>query len=865
MPRKKSKGKNGLKKGITIFAVMVVILCVSVAFAPFVATWWAQTDATNKYNNQAETSTTIINQLEDGATIDNASENYLLDINPDKTYTIKSNSYLDYDATAYNQYTKNGEPYEADVSEDYLKLIVTDDNGTAISNKEFVITAYAYKTPQYVDTVGGMIGGAVAGAAIGTLIEPGIGTLIGAIIGTIAGGIAGYVGDNWGDDKLTLFDHQTVIADAGTDFNEIKFGKFGGDSGRYSEVHLTVMLADSTLLEYSPMATTNEIVTIYPANVYCRLINGDAELLKIQNEIKESNTYQGMREAECGHMVGYDDYFVDPYGGHDAFYGLDTADTIHYEPMVSNNTNNHVFQVTETRFIATKDITGIDLHQYPVGAFAFQLYFFDTNNNHISPEFGMVFNTAINDIDNDTCFFGNHEVNLESYHYYTIQFTYVVSTPTDGFFSMAVVQYEYSGSPYMETLGKQGISFDHSEYITSFQYTYNYFFGEDQIIHRQLYDLNDKIQLIVDYNSPFYLNETSADFTIRYFVAISGSNSLFPSIDGNYYFNLNLQILDGDNILINDTQTVGVGRSGIASGYFSESVKAVGIQELKSYELRLNAFTAFTPIYGYDYMVVATYTKALYFILKDYEEFREDVRDLQGLIDSLKESSDLTIGTYDTLREILAITKPKVDNLVDSINDLKATYPDIKPDCLGTLEKSLKNYKDYDVRLLEFMDTKTPEDVAGDGALFSQFKAYMGSYQFYYSDVFALYNSYIAYLKGEHQISQQITNTTKGFEDYYQERADADKNRDVNKYLPPIIIALAIMISTLLCIIFYYFINKKFKNKYIAPILTLIIFGISFIVIYLFLNSVSGSILNWWYGWNILPKIKGLIHWLIRW
>jgi hypothetical protein len=352
------------------------------------------------------------------------------------------------------------------------------------------------------------------------------------------------------------------------------------------------------------------------------------------------------------------------------------------------------------------------------------------------------------------------------------------------------------------------------------------------------------MELMCDFNSPFYLNETQSTFKLRFFVSIGGIDALFPTLDGNYPIHVLLEIADGSEVLITEEQDIILPPSGIAYALFDNvELSGSGITELTSYQLRVSCYSGLvTATTQY-----AIYSTALYYVLKNFNEFMTDIRNLDDIIESITNGSDISSGTYDTLREIMGLTKTKINNLESSLETLRAEYPEDHDGIYDQCTKAIKQFRDYFVWLSAFMDKYAPETVAADPALFTQFKGYILDLRFWYSDAFTQYNSYIAGLKGEDQISDDIGNITKGYEEDYQKKYNADRNNDLNKFLPALVVLFALLIAFIISAIAYYGFRRKLSSPVLCVILAVAVFGISAIVLYLFLLSISGAVLNWFY------------------
>lgn len=826
-----------------ILAAILVLCLVVVALVPWLTNVYTTWNRGEQWDNRpGDELPSVDNETEDG-TINPADPNYELNITADRSYLINDASYLDYKPTYPNgETTENGEAY---LGGSGLTVIVTNETGAPVEAASLTITAYASKTPDMVNIVFMAGAGAALGGMGGFAIAGPPGAAVGAIIGAIVGGISGWYFNEKVTNTQTTYDHETLTIDGGENQNELNIAF----DSIYPERHLLIEMPEETLGYYSDFAVTSEISVNYDGSlIYVRLVNGDNKLLEIQREIKTDAAYQGMRTADRESQGYYDDAWAG-YGGNDAFIGIDSANTTteFYIPMVSTHDNEHVFAVHEVRMINVKDITGVDCHVYPYGDFAFGLFLYDTEKSYfLAPDNGITWTGASN-LNNDTVFITGGGVDLETGGYYNIEFDYILSAPSEGLTSLMYVQYEAAGRQYVELLGQQLITFETSQYITEFQYNYNNYYADEQIIHRGVFDYNDRTQIYCDFNSPWYINETGGDFKFRFFNTVNGSNAIWPTSDGLYQNYLYIAILGNGIAYLTDTQDVKMGRDGISSATFSEDIEGAGIEPLKSYELRISAASELPTVWGAT-RIGTEYASCLYYILKNYNEFRDDIHNMDELINSLTDRSVVGAGTYEQARAILDIMKPKITDLEAALTAMRAEYPDDYKGIADKVETSIAYFKDYYVWLNAFMDKYPAEDVAGNGALFTQYKAFLCGARFWYADAFTQYNAYIAALNGETGISDDIANKTADARDQHSKRHAADANNDLSKYLPVMVLGFALIVAFILAMIFYYLAASKLKNKWAGAIITVALFLVSFYIIYLFLSRVSWAMLSWFYG-----------------
>jgi len=863
MPKAKRSRNKKSGKAVKILAVILVLIIIAVALTPFLTTYITDEINKSKWNSATSTNTAINNETVRGD-LTELDPNYVLNKTADKTFKINDCSYLDYKPTYTSDKTANGESYNTDNGDITLNIIATNETGYSISNQNMIITYYAERDdPNQWAIIGGIGGAIVGGALIGGIAlanewNPVGWVITGVLVGAIVGGILGhYLGDANTLDQIVICDHETKLLNQGDNLNSYSFGSIAGLTG-YTQRHLLIEMPEDTLDYYSDFAVTNEIMFNYNANVYIRLVNGDQRLLEIQKEIKNDTVnYQGFRNADIYSMGQYDNDY-DGYGGHDSFIGINTCNYTggDFKAKVSTHDNIHVFHVSEKRSIKTKDITGIDNHVYPKGYFSFQPVIYDNTGTIIDAEIGYA-SWDITDIHNVSKFGTGYTVTLASNNNYIVNFHYTVSITdttslydTDGnkqayFYSLCIVLYQVGISSYGETLGLQKIVFDTSQFKTTFEYAYNNFFSTNQTIHRTFVDTNDKLQIMCDFNSPFYITDKSqVDFKVRFFIA-TNLNTVFATPGGLYPVWIRLSVLDGSDVILTYYSTSMVQRTGISSEIFSFSINGKGIEELKSYQLKIECASGIAGLFGTHN--IATYSVGLYYILNNYNEFMDDIKDLEDLLASLKNASDVQSSTYDYLKEVMGIMKSKMSDLESSKDTLKSANKDKYDDLTDKLDKTIKNFKECYIWLMDFMDNnKAPIS----NAKFSEFKSLINNMKFYYADSFTLYNAYVCDLKGEHQIADDIQNKTKKYEEIYNERHNRLRNNNYGKYLPSVILLMVLLISFIITMIFYYTIRNKFKSKskLWLGITMIIIFSVSAITLYLFLNSISWTVLAWLYG-----------------
>ena len=839
--RKKSKSKS--TKTIIIIALIMVIILIVAVITPFIGAW-----VNDQLNNAAFDAYvgTYNNQTTDlPADVPAGNPNYVQNTSSDRQYSIDSQSYID---TKGAGNTKFGENYID--STNYLKIVVTDDNDTAIPNQVLELTI-TQKSTEYYATFGGFLAGICAGAIIGGYASSwsGPGIVVGIIAGAIIGGVGGYLYDSGHGSENTILSNSTITCNQGDNQNEYivpaNIDWFGG----YGSGLVSIQLSPSVLIHYSPFATTNSIYGVIAGQViYVRLVNGDSKLLAIQSQLKADNEYQGYRQVDSVKSLGHFEGSYAGYPNHDSFRGLDSANNTNLAPQISIHDNQYVYKVKETRMFTTKSLTGIDLMEYPPGTFSiyFGILNFDSNNTLISAEDSNAvegFLTTLNNV--SVPIQTGVNIPLASGAYYYASFSYTLSTPSPEFKSLLYVTYKISGTSYCELLGEQDIKFTNQPWVTSFSYAYNDYWSDDQTIHRTIYDCNDKIQLCCDYNSPYFLNSSQSTFIFRFFVAINGTDTIYPT--GQYLFGCYVDIENNGTLVTYAFANCYVGFNGIGSCQLIVNIPN-SVQDITSYKLVIACYSLEPTIFGAGY-TVNPYMTGLYFLLDNYRNFRSDVHDLQGLIDSLTDKTLVGQGTYDLTNSILGTIKTKIHDLEASLDNLNSLYPTSSRNEYQAVRDSITKFKFYFKEVSGDMGKWTPGSMNGNDYAFSKFLGDLQGLQFQYSDSFVNYNVYVAGLKGESQIVNEVTNETKAYRDWWTQKYIEDKNNELSNFLPPYLLVLALVISLCLTAMTYYALKNKFgKKKTILFILCIVVFGVSAYILYLFLGSMSYLLLGWYYG-----------------
>lgn len=802
MVKKRMAGRKGKsKRWIFYLAVILGIIIVLSVLTPFITGWITDASNSGKYDGFPGLDPgTPHNDTERGE-IPEADPNYKLNITEDRAYKIQSGSWVDYKGISDAGFSIFNPPKTA-YGQDYvnfdgnIKIIVTDLNNTPISGAEFILTAWATDTAPW--------------------------------------GISYFI-----QDRITLFDGETITAQEGTNANEFNLGNtWGGlpeDLGWYNDRHMDIQLTDEMLLTYSDFIVTTEIIFNYNANIYVRLGSDTQRLLEIQQEILNDGAYQDYRTADTVTSGGLWD---DDWQGamtHDLFYGLDTTNLTgdageYFTPEISEH-DNDVFKFRTKTMFATADLTDVT----DIG-FYYVLYNGDLEI--INPE-TYALNFVILDLNNESVGYS-----LESNSYYIFVLSGVLDEPYNEFGSLPLIY--YNGATEIETVGRIMSSWENEDFITEFSYTYSNYYVPDGDVHRIIYDENDKMPLICDFNSPLYLNGSDT-FKFRYFLATDGQplNSVGET-DATFHFYLEVTISDENHTYLTIGDECLIAYNQIGTTILEADLGTIEPQTSYLLTVTITSMED-TNLYGAD-RYSAVYSECLYYLLTEYYEFQDEINDLMDLYESLETREDVGSGTYSTLKEIMGMMKTKIGDLEDSLDSLEGSNGGRGAEFAEKCRDSINEFKNYVVYLSVFMDSNTPEQVAASGPLFCEFKGLMWEFGFWYSDSFTQYNAYVCALKGETGIADDIDDITDGTRGAFKDRADARRNGEYMKFLPFLVVALAAVVSLILTLIVYLMFRDRIRNRWALFLLCLIVFIVLFLVIYTLMLGISETILFWYYG-----------------
>jgi len=823
-----SKGGTGNKRGkkiaLTLGIFLVVILVMS-AIAPCILNQVNNYMNAGKWNS-GDTSDITPRNLTDagpgdigGGYInplmpDNpgvSDPNYDVNITADETFTIQSCSDIDYKSTiplnwiSQEEKTKFGESY---ISGDHsIRIIVTNLNGTAIPDVDLIVSCYAHDT---------------APPFINFFIQ----------------------------DTITLAEDEIITCSQGDNSNEYKFDmSWGGiprELGWYSNQEMSIKLTDDDLLHYSDFAITDINIqwsssfktpfgNSYEPNIYVRLGSDTQQLLGIQQGMFTDADYQGMRIADNFTSQGSWDGDFNCNPSPDIFRGLNTANVSgdFWKPSISTY-DNDVYKFHETRLICVDDMTGLT---------EFGFYYVMYNGTTVINPESYWLRVAIYDLNNESA---DITIPASSNHYYIITIDGVVSTELREYTFLLLATYMYGSQQYMERLGKTLCEFSHADFITAFEYTYNFYFIDEQQIHRIIYDTNNKAPLVVDFNSPFYLNETTAEFKIRYMLGMPGVPLGTNSPDA-FAFDIVMEIYDNDGVYITVSDGVAVGYGAVGSKAWDIDLAGTGLKDLTSYGMRItiSSMETTSPYGTTRYSQI--YSECLYYVLRNYLEFRDDIHDMSDLIKGLKTKDDVGESTYSEIETIISVMKTKIQTLETDFNSLRQQYPGICTTQSQAVEDAIQGFKDEYVALKTFMEDNKWEDIQGSNSLFLTLREGLTLTQWRYGQSFTVYNFYIAALNGESGIADDGAKLIAGIDEKMEQRERAYLNAINSKFLPWIVLALTLLVSAIIAAIIYYVIKPRIKSRVALLILVLISFGFSAVIIYMILMSMSTAILYWIY------------------
>jgi hypothetical protein len=396
--------------------------------------------------------------------------------------------------------------------------------------------------------------------------------------------------------------------------------------------------------------------------------------------------------------------------------------------------------------------------------------------------------------------------------------------------------------------------YDHSGFVTSFFYTYSSFYSPDADIHRVIYDYNDKMPLVCDFNSPFFMNGSDPShikIKVRYFLGTSGYNlNGIYDADNTFSFAINLRIFDNSQSYVDYVSgELKIGYGAIGTAVFDLDLTGLDIKDMTSYcmEIYISSGEDTSPYSGARYP--GMYSTCLFYLLRNYEEFMDDIKDLDALLASLKTKEDVGAGTYDTVNEILANMKPKIDRLSGSLNALESENAGVGTDILKAARDAITRFQDYYVWLQKFMGEHSAEDVSQSGALFFEFKErYLSEIGKWYADAFVNYNRYVFYLNGEYQISDDVHKIIQGSEARMEEEYQNNKNHPPGDWLPPLVTLLTIIIAAIVGIIAYYLVRSRTRDWRYAALIALVVFAVTALVAYFLLLSISDMVARWYYA-----------------
>lgn len=827
-PRKGAKAK----KAIIGLSVLLVVILVIAALIPWMSSEIQKTTMDRDWvaGKNLPIAGDIVN-LENGAgNLSNAEPNYEINTTHDESHTISDASYLDYHIK--NTKTKWGQTYGPDTSNGFV-IKVTDDNNTPVPSVTIKLTAYGKKTPCAPSVLGALVG-AVIGMGLGLAVGGPIGAVIGGVIGLCVGlGIVWWIGA----DRIDLYNNQVITCDQGTNGNEFLSGDFGGTYralGGYDDVHVYIELTDETLNSWSPFAVTQEISVSQNAYnvIYIRLCNGNQKLLELGAEIRNSSAFTTMKTVKTFDSQG--DLDGNYQGAGDRFRALDTCNLTgtlknYYWPKVSKY-DNDCYKFVETRLIQTKNLAGFTDYQ------AYYLLWGYDPLYEQSPE---TYAGAIGyyDLNNESV------TTLSSNTYYNVKIEFNAITEGPGYTFTFMIGYNSWAD--IELLGTTTATWENERHTVELKYEWNNYYGENQTVHREIFDLNDRTQMVCDINTPLYLDEDGAAyFTVRYML-ISGNLPLVG--DGLFDFNIYLTVYDHNDSWLIGSQDVQIGYNVIGTASFDFTVNGTGLKTLTSYCMSIDC-NSMEPTGESTYHPSALYVNALYYLFENYLGFRLDISDLQELIDALIASTTgLSDTVYTVIDDIIGVMHTKINELESNAKDLKGYYPNTGVSYYNKVIDSIEGFKFYYVMLQNYKTTNKPFDVGRSSTLYTDLIDYLTRLNFWYADSFSQYNCYIASIKGEEQIAHDYQNMSGAVRNHYIDELMQDRIKNIGMSMPLLIVAFALVLGAILAGIFN-FIFRNTKSKYLLYGATIGVFAISFYIIYLVLNQAGFAFLEWFYG-----------------
>jgi len=641
----------------------------------------------------------------------------------------------------------------------------------------------------------------------------------------------------------------TITVNQGEDGNQYDFGQIGGwpeDIGLYIKKDLTISLSDDAMAQgWAPFPTPDYTITGRGHPVFTVILQRqDQKLGQILDDISYSSINNDLMKTNRTYAGGMDGN-LPGFGLNDAFSGFGAPSTNEsFKPQISAYTDD-CYKVVLAQPFRTKAISNVTL--FTVSAY-YEAYSMPTIS---SPAFSIfsenyhIFSGGIYDYVTGEMVYGADLAPLHSY--YIVIIGYFNSKYTNLGLQI-YISYTSTGSlATYEKIGYSIISYDRTDYRYGFQYVYSDYFTPNQTVHRTLTDDNFRLQIGVDVQTPYFLDGQTATFILRFGSATNyAGNDIIP-----HPFYIWVEIWNNsESLAASPGKIISVIQGSITSGRFTVDLTASGINPLQSYECRIMAESKpLDPSGGSHYAGFwANYTRCLYFTLKDYNDMRDDIINLNSIYNDLLTETDLTQGVYDDVADILGIMKPKVSDIKDSTDLLSDDYYNTAPDQFDRVYTSIEATQDYILWTSKFMDEHTAQDASGDDSLFTQYRNDIYRLGYWYADLQVQYNCMIAYLNGESQIGDEIGNNTRGYRDYFTYRWHQDGIQDSEKYLPPFVLIFALLISLFVAAIIYYTLRKRIKNKWISLIIVILAFVVTFIAIYMIIWEYNDMILRWYYG-----------------
>lgn len=802
--RSLSKIKNR-KKSMYIVIALIVILVTAFLLTPFLTAYVVDLQNNGKWDTIKETETVINNSTETtNITVDNSNVNINTTYN--REYNIHDNSYLDYKGqksfsfgviSIDLQKDKWGNPYYIDSSQ--LKIVVTDDNNTPISDINLIVSV------SFVDN---------------------------------------FWWNFWTGNHV-LMDNTEIICNQGDNSNVYDFGN--PDKFIWADCHksinVQISLTETDLQKYSDFVSTDAISVQNCAIIYIRLIDGNKHLLKMQSELKSDGAVNDIVNSNS-YLFKSEGKFNEP-SGTTKIHALDTTnltglDYNFYKPKLSVYTNN-VLKIDETRFIKTETPIPDSAGYY------FTYRFWDYYNVEIYPEV-LVNSVTITNINNES-------YNFVAGNYYNVHTTLFLNLGQFLIINPSYCVYLFQLGIVWKVnlnvdipLGRTLCAFNYSSYVIDIKYYYNNYYSQfaKQIVHRQIFNDNFRLNMLCDFNSPLYLNGTKSYFTFRYMLVCNDSDYILKNINSGvdipYSFHLWAEILDKEDVqLFTVYKTVSINRNQIGNSLpITFDLKNIDLKDITSYKINVWFDSLDNGQWSRN---SAIYSHALYYVFHNFDEFLSDVEQMDNLINSIKEQSDVTDGTYSSVKDLIGVMKYKIGNLEGATKELKSNNPDRNYDQYNAVINSIDNFKFYTVSIYALMAEYSAKDIN-----YGEFKHYLSCLNYWYSDSFSQYNNYIAGLKGETQITQDFNNISFGIRDVYTQKWVTDRNKDYLNFIPIPVLIFALLISILIAVISYLKLKDRIKKKWILYIGVILMFIISFALMYILISAISTQILYWYYG-----------------